>query len=144
MERCRDEPFRPIIVDSIAMKYLVDELRGRSLRGQAVRVSRRPGGVKFVVSPSQTLGTRPVAGSQRGRFIEEEQLGITSGRHHLAMPSLELENAVDPALEPPLPPDLPVLVVQEPPVAHQRAALRRGDDGSKGRDPVLSRNTVRL
>ena len=36
----------------------------------------------------------------------------------------------------------PVYVVQPAPVAHERAALRGGDDGAEGGDAILSRHGI--
>ena len=102
------------------------------------------GGAIFVVSRAQTLGAWPMPGGERCGFIQKEELGVAPGCHHLAMAPFELEHAVDPSLEPPIPPDLAVIVVKQSAVAQQRAALGRGDDGSERRDAILSGHAIRL
>ena len=69
-------------------------------------------------------------GGQRGRLVEEEQLGVAVGLHQLPAPALELEQAGDPLPGRPAA-RLERLVGQmeaAAAVAHHQAAVRRGDD----------------
>jgi enoyl-CoA hydratase/carnithine racemase len=80
-----------------------------------------------------------VAGRERGGLVQEEQLGVAMGLHHLAVAALELEHAGDPL------PGGPAARTQRlvgkvegaAPVAHHEAAVRCGYDLAFGRDAVL-------
>ena len=70
----------------------------------------------------------PVAGRERGRLVEEEQLREAAGlKERVTLPAAELESAGDPALGRPPPPDLPVRVVQAAAVAVDEPARGVGD-----------------
>jgi len=49
-----------------------------------------------VVALSAALGAGPVSGGERGGFVEEEQLGITSLGHYFPRATLEFKKARDP------------------------------------------------
>src|SRR5262249_32284655 len=73
-------------------------------------------------------------------FIEEEEFGVVARRHHRPFPALECQQAHDPALDLPGPPDAALLVVQDAPVAHERAPLRDDDDLAERGDTILPRH----
>jgi len=84
-------------------------------------------------------------GGQRGRLVEEEQLGVAVGLHHRrAVAPFELEHAGDPL--PGGPAAGPERAVRQmegaATVAQHQAAVRRGDDLTLGRDSVLERHGV--
>src|SRR5438094_5313949 len=73
---------------------------------------------------------------QSGGFIEKEELGIASRRHHGAMPPTKLQPTRDPATDLPVADNLTPRVMQNAAVAHQRSPSRYGDDLAKRRNPV--------
>ena len=80
-------------------------------------------------------------GRERGRLVEEEELGEPSRLHQRrAVPAAELEPAGDPALAVVAPPDAPALVVQTAAVPVDEPARRVGDELAERRDPVLERH----
>src|SRR5712691_7930858 len=91
-----------------------------------------------VVAPA--LRTRPVAGSEGCRLVQEEELGEPARAHQLAAPALELESAGDPPLNLPLADQPTVVVVPDPSVAEQESPRFGGDDVPERRDSVASRH----
>jgi hypothetical protein len=84
-----------------------------------------------------------VAGRERGRLVEEEELGEASRlQQRVPAPAAELEPAGDPALRRPAPADPPGGVVQAAAVAVDEAARRIGDQLAERRDPVLQRHSL--
>src|SRR5690606_16716369 len=75
-------------------------------------------------------------------LVKEEELGVAVRLHHLAMAALERQHAGDPGAARPAASAEALLGVVQPPaaVAHQRPALRRGDDLAERRDAVLQRH----
>src|SRR5262249_48070510 len=88
------------------------------------------------------LEARAMAGGKRRGFIQEEQLGVAVGLHHLALAALELEHAGDPLPAGPAPgPGCRVGQMNHPAaIAHHEAAVRGGNDIALGRDTVLERH----
>lgn len=83
------------------------------------------------------LGAWPVAGSEGGRFVEKEEVGVVASTKELLAASLELEEAGDPALHLPLPEaEVAGVVVDCPPVAKKEATLRGRDDFAEGSDSI--------
>src|SRR5580692_11302147 len=82
------------------------------------------------------LGTGAVSSSESSGFIEEEKLGVAARRHHRPLAAPKLEYADDPPLEHPVPPDVTVGVVQDAPIAHERAPLGSRNDLAERCDPV--------
>src|SRR5580692_4041698 len=97
---------------------------------------RFPGHAEVDESGVTALGTGPVSGSESSGFIEEKKFGVAVRCHHRPIAAPKLEYADDPPLERPVPPDVTLGVVQDAPVAHQRAALGRRNDLAERRDPV--------
>src|SRR5579862_4871172 len=85
-----------------------------------------------------------MAGSQAGDFIEEEEFGITIRCHYRSLSSSEFQQAKQPPLHLPGPPNAARFVVEHPPVAHEGASLRSGDDFAEGSDPILPRHHFNL
>ena len=107
-------------------------------RGQ-VWIGGGPVLAEEIVSGPLALGARTVASGERGGFVEEKQLGIEAGGHHIPPPALELQQAGDPAPARERAHDALSGVVQAAAaVTHQRAALGRGDQLAEGRDAILS------
>ena len=74
-------------------------------------------------------------------LVEEEELGISAGRHHLSVPVLVGERADDPG--PVLPArraEAAVGAVQDAAVAHEEPARGVGNDLTGGEDTVLERH----
>lgn len=83
----------------------------------------------------------PVAGSDGGGFVEEEQFRIAPWRHDVTMPSAKFQPADQPGLQRPAPrAELPVFVMQDAAIAHEAAAFGNGDDIAQRRDAVLQRH----
>jgi hypothetical protein len=79
-----------------------------------------------------------VAGGERGSFVEEEQLGITSLGHHFPIAAFEIENARDPAPAFVAAHNFPIARVKRTtPIAHHRAAGRRPKNSAEWIDAVL-------
>ena len=76
-------------------------------------------------------------GGKRGRFVEEEQLGVAAGFHDFLLPPFERERAGDPVLMRMGARHHPCFVMQEAPVAHQGAFCGYGMEGSERVDTVL-------
>ena len=84
---------------------------------------------------------RAMPRGERGRLIEEEQLGEAARlQQRLAMPPVEPEPARDPALAAEPPPDPTVFVVQAPPVPVHEPASGFGDQFAERRHAVLQRH----
>lgn len=93
---------------------------------------------ELVVALAHALGAWAVAGGECGRLVPEEELGVVAGAHDLAAATLELEPAVDPALELVGAADVTVVVVEEAAVAEEMAAGGVGDQLAEGSDSVLA------
>src|SRR5580700_834514 len=83
------------------------------------------------------LGTGAVSGCERGGFIQEEEFGVSIRGHHGSLSAAKLQNADEPALQDPLPPEATLRVVQDAAIAHERAPLGRRNNLPERRDPVL-------
>jgi hypothetical protein len=82
-----------------------------------------------------------VPGSERGRFVEEEQFREPAGLHQrLAMPATELEATPDPATRRMVSPDPAVLVVEAASVAVHESPRGIGNQLAERRDPVPERH----
>lgn len=87
------------------------------------------------------LRTGPVPGSERSRLVEKEELGVRGRRHHLALPSLELEKTDYPGLSIPVAfLELALRTVNAPPIAHERSPLRDRNNLAKWRNAILYRH----
>src|SRR5690348_4815212 len=91
-----------------------------------------------------TFRAGTMAGGEGGHFVEEEQLRVRVGAHHLAMAPAERGATGDPARDLPGTHDPPRVVVQDAAIAHQQAALLNRDDCAKRRDPILEWHTCFL
>ena len=103
-------------------------------------VRHAPGGPESLVVDVPAVRARSVAGGERRRLVEEEELGPRSWSHDRAPAPAKLRPAGDPAPDLPRADDPPGVVVQHAAVAHQRAALGCGDDLARGSDAVLARH----
>ena len=76
---------------------------------------------------------------QRGRFVEEEQLGIRTGAHDGVLITFELEPAAHPGLMLPTPGEecLLVRIVNDSAVPHEGSAGGGGDQLAAWRDSIL-------
>jgi hypothetical protein len=83
-----------------------------------------------IVIPS-AFAARPMAGCKGDSFVEEEELGVPSGRHQRPPPPLELEPADDPERAlPARSAEDTVRIMQAPAVAHEEAPRWVSDDFS--------------
>jgi hypothetical protein len=99
-----------------------------------------PGGLESLIVGMPTLGAGPVASSKRCRFVEEEEFRPRVGLQQLAMAAAKRRAAGDPAPQLPGADDAPRVVVQDAPIAHERAALGNGHDLAKGCYSILERH----
>jgi hypothetical protein len=84
---------------------------------------------------------RSVTGRERGRLVQEEQLGEAPGlQERSAVPAAEPEPARDPALPVEAPADPAASVVQAPSVAVHESAPGLGDQLPERRDAVAQRH----
>jgi hypothetical protein len=90
-----------------------------------------------VVAPAIGAGT--VASAQRGRFIEEKELGVGTGAHDWMLVALEGQDTTDPSLMLPATSQelLGLRVVDDPPVSHEGAARIDCRQFPKGINAVL-------
>jgi hypothetical protein len=89
---------------------------------------------------ASALSARSVSGSERGRIIQEEEPGVTAGRHRLAPAPPKLEPARDPPATVVVPTYPALVVVQASTVAKDETSLRRLDQFSKRRDAIAERH----
>lgn len=88
------------------------------------------------VAAAERAGAMP--GGQGDGLVEEEELGVVAGRHHLPVPVLVGERADDPGLVlPARRAEAAVRVVQDAAVAHEEPACGVGNDLARGEDAVL-------
>src|SRR5262249_7640181 len=89
-----------------------------------------------VLPAAQRAG--PVPRRERGRLVEEEELGELAGLHQrLTVPALELEPARDPALRGVAAANAPLVVVQAPAVPVDEPPRRVRDQLAERRDAIL-------
>ena len=102
-------------------------------------VALLPRGAEALGVVAAAIEARTMAGCERGRFIEEEQLGPASLAHHLAPASAELAEAGDPGWSGPALSQerLARGVMDDAAVAGEQPAMRRCDDVACRRDAVL-------
>src|SRR4029453_17262173 len=102
----------------------------------ATRIRLDPGRAKFVVAFAPAFGTGSMAGRERRRLVEEEQLAVAVRREDLPLPTPERQGACDPALEAPGCDDPLFVVVQDAAIAHPRATGFDGVEFPVRIDPV--------
>jgi hypothetical protein len=121
-------------IDALFVQAGVDDVGGR-LAGMRQLPQREEALV--VLAPAERTGT--VSGCERGRLVEEEQLGEPAGlQERRAVPVLEAQAAGDPALAVVAPADPPGFVVQAAAVPVDEPARRGGDQVAERRDPILT------
>lgn len=127
--------FAARLINSFAMKYGVHLWR----RWQLSRVPASPCRLKFFGSLALAVEAGSVPRTKSGGFIEKEELGPATARHHIAPYIPELANAYDPCTRrPPLfQESFPSGVMDNAAVSHHRAALCYGNDVAEGRDTIL-------
>jgi hypothetical protein len=138
-------------IGELVQRFLVVELGARDgidsleLELGVDRVGSHPSGVK--VSPdiressvvlATTEGARTMAGGQRGRLVEEEQLRETAGLHErTALPTAKLEPASDPPFPVRTTADAPRLIVEAATVPVDKATRGVRDQLAERCDPIL-------
>ena len=93
--------------------------------------------VALALNPPPTkLSARPVAGRERRRLVQEEELGVVAGPHDPAPAPLELQDADDPAGDGPGAPDALVGLEHELEdiQLRVRGVLRTFRGGARGRE----------
>jgi hypothetical protein len=85
-----------------------------------------------------------MAGSERRRFVEEEELGIRARLHDCAMYSAPREAACYPAPYLRRAYDAPMIVVQHAAIAHHEPPSRKRDDLPVRRHAILQRHDAML
>jgi hypothetical protein len=61
-------------------------------------------------------------------FVEEEEFGVTAGRHDRTLAAPKLQHAHEPPLPLPSPLNSAFLVMENATIAHERSSLGRGND----------------
>ena len=126
------QPLAPALVETLVVQGRVHRVHivGRAQEGGEKRLRR--------LAP--TLEAGAVAGRERGRLVEKEELGV-AGAPDLAPPALEGAEADDPApRRPAAAPERPVGPMQAPAaVAQERAARRDRMEFAERIDAVLQR-----
>src|SRR5258705_9790041 len=121
------------------MKHRVDVARQNTPHAIALLPRRaKPDGVVAAAEEARAMPCR-----ERGRLVEEEQLGPAAAAHHLAPASLEFADASEPRLARPAPRQgLRSGIVDDAAIAGEHPAMRGSDDVACWRDPVLQRHGV--
>src|SRR5580704_7498487 len=101
-------------------------------------MSLLPGAAKRLEPFPPTFGAGTVPGCQSGCFVEEEEFGVTTWRHHLPLAAPKLQHTHEPSLSLPLPPDAAFIVMENTTIAHECSPLRRGNDLTKRIHTILS------
>src|SRR5580698_8518376 len=114
------------------------DVRGRGLRATFLRMSLLPGGAKRLEPFPPAFGAGTVPGCQSGCFVQEEEFGVTTWRHHLPLAAPKLQHTHEPSLSLPLPPDAAFIVMENATIAHECSPLRRGNDLTKWIHTILS------
>ena len=101
---------------------------------------RGPGIEEAQVIGAPAFPAGPMPGGKRRGLVQEEQLCVGMGGHHRAPARFELEPAGHPMGMPPAGGSEDAMVVmQDPPIAHQGSPCADGLDGGKWRDAILMR-----
>ena len=109
------------------------------------RVKLRPDLRQAVVVGSPAFGAGTMAGRQRGRLVEEEQLRVAAGRHEWGpTPSAKLQATGDPSLGCVEAANRAGVIVKAPAVAVDEASLGGRDQISQRRHAVLTWHAFRL
>ncbi len=123
-------------VDALRMELGVD-----GVRACLVRMDRAPDLHEPHVVISPTECARAMAGGERGRLVQEEQLREPAGLHQRrAVPPAERQPAGDPALPVEPPPDDAGIVVQAAAVPVDGATCRIGDQVAERCHPIPLRH----
>src|SRR5690606_33439925 len=127
----------PMLVDAFDMQDLVDRGRAATTRRDERGIGVDPQLAELSELVAATRAAGAVPGSHCGRFVEKEELGVTTLRHHRAPAALELKKARDPRLALPFADDALPIVVQAPSIAHQGTSLGSRDDRPPRGYPIL-------
>jgi hypothetical protein len=86
-----------------------------------------------------------MTGSQRGRFVQEEQLGPTTGSHDGAANTTPLQPADQPSAAAPavVQQRAGSRIVNDASVPREHSSLGFGDDVAHGRDAILQRHGLK-
>ena len=102
-----------------------------------------PGRLKRPERGPAAQGTGPMPRRHRHRLVEEEQFGPGAGGHRRAAGVFPLKAAGNPVRVPPAGgAEVPVVIMQNAPIAGQCAARGVGDDLAGGQDTVLQRHII--
>jgi len=136
-DRGEEGPLASSADQPIRMELLI-EIRGADpVSFDPVRIAGHPRSREIPKSFPLAFEAGPVAGGQGSRLIEEEEFGVFAGGHQLPLPSIELGQAVDPALADVMSNDLLVIVMEAAAIAHELPARAVGNQFPEGVDPVL-------
>jgi antitoxin (DNA-binding transcriptional repressor) of toxin-antitoxin stability system len=124
------------------MQKPIDFVGGGNRRRHPIGIGFRPDVSEQDVAGVLALGAGPVAGRQRGRLIQEEQLRVSTRCHDRPITPSELQDTDEPTLASKWPPDSLVFVVQTAAVAHQGATALGCDQLPKRRHAILSRQRI--
>lgn len=101
-------------------------------------IAAHPGFPERIKTLPPAFRARTMAGRKCDSFIKKKQLRIAAGSHHGTAPSLELQEACDPAMADVLTHNFaPVVVQRSAPVAHERPPGRRTENHTKRIDTIL-------
>jgi len=90
-----------------------------------------------------TLGAGPVTGGEGGGFVQEKQLSPRAWGHDGAQSAAKLQSTGDPAPDLRVAHDVALSIVQNAPVAHERASPRQRQDFAERGHPVAQRHRRR-
>ena len=102
----------------------------------------RPSRPKCVIIGAATQRTGPVPRRHRHRLIQKEQLGPAPRRHDAPLPPLELQQAANPRLALPRPPQPLLAIMQAASIASKHSPRRVRHDLARRQHPVLQGHRI--
>lgn len=124
------------------MQHGVNLAAGGFVAARQPRIARQPRRAESVGARSLAFKARAMPGRQGHGLVEEEELGVMAGLHQGETPAFTLKDADDPRFAAIRPNNLPLLVVQNAPIAHEQPAQGQRGDVAKWGDPVWLRHVL--
>src|SRR5262245_48575828 len=140
-ELCDVRPRSSVRTQPVPVELPVDRADENVRAEPAVAIRPEPSRLEAAKVRVSAFPARAMAGRQRGRLVQEEQLRVPIGGHDRPVPTAKREDTGDPgaitACDPSHHP--PAGLVEAPTVPHEHAARRRGDQLAERGDAVLER-----